>query len=128
MKRIMVATMFGLIAGVICASLLSAAHILKLTTVTLVWILLNRAVMGFAIGASGLRLHWAWNGAVMGLVVGSIFSYYLFMNVGFGMMPLANLLVGNPIFGLMIEFFTSVVFKQTAVAASRERQASVAAA
>jgi hypothetical protein len=114
MKRIVIATLLGLVAGVICATATSASHLLKLTTVTVVWILLNRTVMGFAIGASALKLHWAWNGIVVGLVVGSIFSYFLFMNLGPGTLPLGNLLIGNPLFGLLIEFFTTVVFKQPA--------------
>jgi hypothetical protein len=117
MKRIMIATFFGLVAGVLCASAGFHIGIMKFTAVNLVWVLLNRAVMGFAIGTSGLKLHWAWNGIAMGLVVGSIFSYSLFMNMGLGTLPVVNLLVGNPIFGLMIEFFTTVVFKQRALAA-----------
>jgi len=48
--------------------------------------------------------------------VGSIFSYFLFMNMGLGTLPVVNLLVGNPIFGLIIEFFTTFVFKQRAFA------------
>ena len=116
MKRIVIAILFGLVAGVLCATAGIYGGFLKFTAVNVVWVLLNRAVMGFAIGTSGLKLHWAWNGIVMGLVVGSIFSYFLFMNLGLGMLPLANLLIGNPIFGLLIEFFTTVVFKQRAFA------------
>ena len=82
--------------------------------------MLNRAVMGFAIGASGLKVHWAWNGIVMGLIVGSIFSYSLFMNVGMGLLLPINFLV-NGLFGLMIEFFTTVVFKQPAPALTRAK-------
>jgi hypothetical protein len=113
MKRLAIATLFGLVAGVICATVASSGHLLKLTTVSLLWILLNRTVMGFAIGVSGLRLHWAWNGIIMGLVVGSIFSYYIFMDLG---QPKVALLIpiGNAIFGLLIEFFTTVAFKQPA--------------
>jgi len=110
MKRILVSTFFGLVAGAICATLLFSGGILKYTAVTLAWVLLNRAVMGFAIGASALKLHWAWNGIVVGIVIGSIFSWFLYMNVG-GAMPLANFFV-NGLFGLMIEFFTTLVFKQ----------------
>jgi hypothetical protein len=117
MKRIAIATLFGLVAGVICASGAFYGGILKFSVVTLVWVLLNRAVMGFAIGASGLKLRWAWNGIVMGLVVGSIFSYFMFMNVGMGLLPPVNFLV-NGLFGLMIEFFTTVVFKQPAQASA----------
>jgi len=126
MKRIMIATLFGLVAGVLCATATFSFGILEFTKVNLVWVLLNRAVMGFAIGTSGLKLRWAWNGIVMGLVVGSIFSYFLFMNFGLGMLARVNLLIGNPIFGLMIEFFTTVVFKQPALAASRKTRASAA--
>jgi len=112
MKRITIATLFGLVAGTLCATGLFYAGIMKFSVVTLIWVLLNRAVMGFAIGASGLKLRWAWNGIVMGLAVGSIFSYFLFMNLGMGILPLVNFLVNGFIFGLMIEFFTTVVFKQ----------------
>jgi len=119
MKRIMIATLFGLLAGVLCATAGIYGGFLKFTAVNVAWVLLNRAVMGFAIGISGLKLHWAWNGVVMGLVVGSIFSYFLFMNLGLGTLPLANLLIGNPIFGFLIEFFTTKAFKQPALAAAR---------
>jgi len=115
MKRIAIAVMFGLVAGGICATLAFSAGILKFSAVTLAFVLLNRAVMGFAIGISGLKLRWAWNGVVMGIAVGSIFSYYLFMTLGTVGMPLVNFFV-NGLFGLMIEFFTTVVFKQPAVA------------
>jgi hypothetical protein len=113
MKRIAIATLFGLVAGAICATLAFSGGILKFTPVALVWVLLNRALMGFAIGASGLRLHWAWHGVVMGLVFGSIFSYFLFMNLGGGIVPVVNFFA-NGLFGLMIEFFTTVVFRQPA--------------
>ena len=113
MKRITVATLFGLVAGAICATAMFSGGILKFSVVLLLWTLLNRAVMGFAIGASGLKLHWAWNGIVMGIVVGSIFSYSLFMTLGAGPLPVINFFA-NGIFGLLIEFFTTVVCKQRA--------------
>jgi len=117
MKRIVIASCFGLVAGGICAAITFSSGIMKFTAVSLVWILLNRTVMGFVIGASGLKLHWAWNGLVIGLVVGSIFSYFLYMTVG-GTIPLISPM-GNAFFGLMIEFFTTVVFKQPASALTR---------
>jgi hypothetical protein len=67
--------------------------------------------MGFAIGASGLNLRWAWNGIFLGIAVGSIFSYYMFMTNGPGPLLVVNFFV-NGLFGLIIEFFTTVVFKQ----------------
>jgi hypothetical protein len=113
MKRISIAALFGLVAGVLCASGAFYGHLLNFSVVTLVFILLNRALMGFVIGISGLRLHWAWHGIVLGMAVGSVFSYYMFLVNGPGPMPVVNFFV-NGLFGLMIEFFTTVVFKQRA--------------
>ena len=115
MKRIVIAVLFGLVAGAICASGAFYGGILKFSAVTLVFVLLNRAVMGFAIGVSALKLPWAGNGIVLGMAVGSIFSYYMFMTLGVVTLPVVNFFV-NGLFGLMIEFFTTVVFKQPKLA------------
>lgn len=111
MNRIVIAVVFGLVAGALCATGAFYGHLLKYSVEMLIFILLNRAVMGFAIGVSALKLHWAWNGVVMGIAVGSIFSYFLFLTNGPGLLPVVNFFV-NGLFGLMIEFFTTVVFKQ----------------
>jgi len=84
--------------------------------------LLNRTVMGAAIGISGLKMHWAWNGIVIGMVTGSVFSYYLFMNVA-GPLPAMNAMA-NGLFGFLIEFFTTVVFKQPSLAMNRAMRAA----
>jgi hypothetical protein len=116
MKRITIATLFGVVAGALCATISFRAGILTFTAINLVWILLNRTLMGFVIGISGLKLHWAWHGVLMGVVVGAIFSWFLYMR-GVGMAPYSP--IGNAIFGLMIEFFTTVVFKAPAPATGR---------
>ncbi len=126
MKRIVIATLLGLALGVVCATATFSSGFLKFTPVNLVWVLLNRGVMGFAIAISGLRLRWAWNGIVMGLVVGSIFSWFLLMNIGFGTVPVVNAFM-NGVFGLIIEFFTTVVFKQPAPAAPRKMEQAATA-
>ncbi len=117
MKRILIATTFGLLVGVACASAAFSAGFLLFTIDNLIFVLLNRGVMGFAIGISGLRLHWALNGIIVGIIVGSIFSYFLFLNMGPGLVPIGNAPV-NGVFGLIIEFFTTVVFKQPSLAAA----------
>jgi hypothetical protein len=113
MKRITIATLFGVVAGALCATATFKMGALPFTAANLLWVLLNRTVMGFAIGVSGLKMHWAWHGVLMGMVVGSIFSYFLYMH-GITMAPYT--MIGNAIFGLMIEFFTTVVFKAPALA------------
>ena len=124
--RIITATFFALVAGAICASGAFYGHLLKFSVASLIWILLNRAVMGFVIGASGLKLHWAWNGILIGVVVGSIFSYFLFMTLGPGIVPPVNAVV-NGVFGLIIEFFTTKVCKQPAFPPVRKLESAVAA-
>ena len=116
MKRITIATLFGVVAGALCATISFGSGILAFTAINLIWILLNRALMGFVIGISGLRLHWAWHGILMGVVVGSIFSYFLYMH---GMQMAVYTPIGNAIFGLMIEFFTTVVFRAPAPGSAR---------
>ena len=119
MKRIVIATLFGVVAGLLCLTFTALGHIMPLTAVTVGWILLNRTVMGFVIGVSGLKWHWAWNGIVLGLVVGEIFSYFLFMN--FGIKALLLTPIGNAVFGLIVEFFTTVVFKAPAFARAQPK-------
>ena len=121
-KRILVASFFGLVMGCLCASAAFSMGILKFTPVILVFVLLNRTVMGAAIGISGLKMHWAWNGIVIGMVTGSVFSYYLFMNVA-GPLPAMNAMA-NGLFGFLIEFFTTVVFKQPSLAMNRAMRAA----
>ncbi len=127
MKRITIASLFGLLAGCICSSLFFGAGYLEFTVITLFWILLNRTIMGFAIGASALKLHWAWNGIIIGLIVGELFSYYLFMS--FGWKALVFTPIGNALFGFLIELFTTKVFRAPAYkrATSRMIERSVAA-
>jgi hypothetical protein len=103
--------------GGLCASAAFSLGILKFTPVALVWVLLNRTVMGAVIGTSSLRLHWAWNGIVLGMAVGSVFAFYLFMNVP-GVLPAMNA-IADGVLGLIIEFFTTVVFKQPSLARAR---------
>ena len=123
MKRILVGILFGLLMGVFCAAGAFNAGFLKFTAVNLIWVLLNRGVMGFAIAISGLKLSWVWNGIIVGIVVGSIFSYSLFMNMGPVLVPFANAMV-NGVFGLVIEFFTTVVFRLPSPAAPRKVNAT----
>ncbi len=110
MKRVLIATAGGVVAGLLCVSIGTALG-LKPTLQTLGWAVLNRTLLGFVIGISALRLHWAWHGCLMGLLVGSLFSYSAWMFEG-PIWLVAGLLAGSIIFGLLIDLFTTVVFKQ----------------
>ncbi len=126
MKRILITTALGLVAGVIC--MLGGMSIgIAMTPVTVGWILLNRMVLGFLIGISGLRMHWAWHGLLIGLVVGSLFSYSAFRAGGTAVLVSGTLFAGA-VFGVAIEFLTTVVFKQPRLIAGEAARSKAAAA
>jgi hypothetical protein len=110
-KRIIIATLFGIIAGFICflgAILLG----LPVDPLRFTVIIVNRTLIGFVIGISALRINWVLHGFLIGEIVGlPFFLYDITMNVG---LTIAfGVLIINPLFGIMIEFFTSIVFKAT---------------
>lgn len=115
MKRFLFATFFGLCMGGLCAAMTFGLMGRTFAIITLLWILLNRTVMGYVIGISSLRLHWALHGVLQGVIVGSIFSYFLFMDWGMGWKAWLTP-IGNALFGFLIELFTTVVCKQPAPA------------
>ncbi len=119
MKRILIATALGVCAGIVCA-LLGRSLGVKLTAGSFGWIMLNRTLLGFVIGISSLRMHWALHGGLIAVLVGSLFSYSAFMS---GTPPLfaGGVLLGSIVFGVLIEFLTTVVFKLPAVSQA-ERQ------
>ncbi len=128
MRRIVIATACGVVAGLICVSVI-ALQGPRVTPAFFGWALLNRTLLGFVIGISTLRLHWALHGVLMGAVVGSLFSYSQWM-LGNPAWVVPAVLAGSMIFGLGIEFFTSVVFKQRQqlpVSAESERPQRAAA-
>ncbi|MFB3815703.1 MAG: hypothetical protein ACE14L_16495 [Terriglobales bacterium] len=125
MNRIVITTILGFVAGILCALGLWSMNI-TMTTVLVAWILLNRTVLGFVLGISSLRLHWALHGAVIGVVVGSLFS---FSTITVGRAPLLSVitLVASAVFGIAIEWLTSVVFKcpqQFATGAGKSKAAA----
>lgn len=116
MKRIVIATALGAVAGLLCVAG-GATLGVSITPARFFWVELNRTLLGFVIGISALRLAWPWHGALLGGLVGSLFSYTAFMLDSPGLV-IAATLAASVIFGLGIEFFTTVVFKQPQVSAA----------
>ncbi|MDZ7262500.1 MAG: hypothetical protein ONB05_10400 [candidate division KSB1 bacterium] len=121
-KRVVIATILGLIFGFVCMYLASTSPG-KLPLVIAISIVLNRTLMGFGIGISGLRLAWWLHGLIMGL----IFSLPMAFSAAVGgpppeaasetaqaMSPIQlfiwTIILGI-VYGFLIELFTSVVFK-----------------
>lgn len=117
-KRLIVATLSGVLCGFICYSLASSGPG-ELPCPVAVQIIASRTLIGFAIGISVLSLkHWS----IHGLVMGAIFSIPLAFS---GLMAPESpeydktsvfifTIVLGMIYGLLIELITSVIFKAKA--------------
>jgi hypothetical protein len=115
MKRLIVATLAGIIFGLVCVGLASRSPG-ELQWPVILQIIASRTLIGFAIGISSLSLgHWA----VHGLVMGMLFSLPLAFS---GLMAPDNpelsktamwiwTVVLGMVYGFLIELITSVLFK-----------------
>jgi hypothetical protein len=108
-RRLVVATIFGFLMGVVCY--LGGRFGLKdeIGTAALVYILVNRTLIGFVIGISPIRMRWPVHGAFMGILVGLPFAVGCLLEPDNVETAIAALILGG-IYGFLIELFTSVVF------------------
>lgn len=109
-KRIFIAAVCGLIAGVICISGGKLLFGMTFTPLGIVYVLSSRLLIGFVIGISALRFHWFLHGILIGLIVGFPFPVYDLIIGQKTVIALAAFIMG-PVFGVMIEFVTTVFFK-----------------
>jgi hypothetical protein len=111
-KRVAISTLFGFIAGILCILLGRFWLKLDITLSSSLMVLFHRALIGFVIGISALRIHWLWHGLLIGLIVGIPavdLPAIIKGDVNSGLY-----LLFSPIWGVFIELFTSVVFKAKA--------------
>lgn len=106
-KRVSVATVLGLIFGII-------AWLIARTGIHLPWseavtMILSRTVLGFAIGVSAWRLSWWANGLLFGLIFGLPVDFGAVW-AGKGWHGFVAALIAGLIIGFLVELFTSVVF------------------
>ncbi|MCF7801782.1 MAG: hypothetical protein K9N34_07160 [Candidatus Marinimicrobia bacterium] len=114
MKRLIIATLSGLLFGFVCYSF-AAGGPEPLPGPIALQIILSRTLIGVAIGISALKLgHWSIHGLVWGLVFSLplAISGMMAENPDFsGTMMLFSTLILGMIYGLLIEVITSVIFK-----------------
>ncbi|MCK4546619.1 MAG: hypothetical protein KAW17_04170 [Candidatus Eisenbacteria sp.] len=117
-KRLVIATLSGLLFGFVCLALASSAPE-PLPWQVAVQILASRTLIGFAIGISCISLrHWS----IHGLVMGGLFSLPLaFSTLMAPESPeyskagmFAGTIVLGMVYGLLIELITSLLFKARA--------------
>ncbi len=95
MKRLAVATVLGVLAGLFCAW---GAAARGFGFWTLAATVANRTLIGVAIGISGLRWPWWVHGAVIGAVFGLPLSLSAVPGGGFWVLEVASV-----VYGLVIE-------------------------
>src|SRR5512146_631262 len=112
--RVIVATVMGFATGFICLAFASSGP-QSLPAPVAYQIVFTRALAGFAIGISVFRINWLIHGAVLGLLFSLPLAFSNLMapeNPEFSRssMFFASLIMGL-IYGVLIEFVTSVLFK-----------------
>lgn len=117
-KRLVVATLFGVVFGFVCLGLASSAPG-PLAWPLALQIIASRTLIGFAIGISCLSLrHWSIHGLVMGAIFSLPLAFSSLMAPESPEYSKAGMLVGTillgMIYGLLIELVTSLAFNARA--------------
>lgn len=109
-KRIAIATGAGLAAGFCCVAGAIIIFGLTFTPLALLFVLSNRMLIGFVIGISSLKMPWVLHGLLIGFIVGFPFPLYDLI-IGQGNAVAGAAFIMSLLFGVGIEFVTTVVFK-----------------
>ena len=109
-KRMLVTTAAGLAAGVICYAGGRFGLKDEISLPMLVYILVNRTLIGFVIGISPLSLHWAPHGLFIGTVAGLPFAAGCLLEANNTATAIAALVLGA-VYGLLVELITTVALK-----------------
>ena len=112
-KRLCCASIVAFFCGISCFVVGKYVLGLPLELSNLGFILLNRTIMGIVIGISNLKIGWVKHGALVGTIIGAIFAYSDAM-FGFSPYIVVLVIIINPIFGIIIEYFTTVIFNAPA--------------
>ncbi|MCK5168891.1 MAG: hypothetical protein KAQ75_03350, partial [Bacteroidales bacterium] len=106
-KRIIVATLAGILFGFACLGLASSGGS-EIPCPVKLQILFSRTLIGFAIGISGLKFHWTYHGLLMGLIFSLpiAFSGLIAPEDDLVWMFGATVIMGM-IYGFLIELITS---------------------
>ncbi|MBE0478241.1 hypothetical protein IBX65_03855 [Candidatus Aerophobetes bacterium] len=105
-KRVVIATIWGGIFGIICMLLQKYGVGVAFWPLG-IYALIHHSVMGFAIGTSNLKLHWAPHGILWGFLFG-IFAAIGFWGGPQGFWATLGLVI---LWGFLIELITSAGFK-----------------
>jgi len=106
-SRILTTTILGAVFGIICMLLSRYTADVAFWPIG-IFFLISHAVMGFAIGTSALKIHWAAHGVIWG----ALFGIFLGINrVGTVPEPWITF-IASIVWGFLTETLATKVFKQ----------------
>lgn len=113
-KRIIVATLSGVLFGFVCFGFAASSGELALPVIF--QLITSRTLIGFAIGISCFSIvHWSINGLIMGMIFSIPLAFSGLMAPEIPEFSKASLfiftIILGMIYGLLIEVITSVIFK-----------------
>lgn len=112
-KRLIVCTIGGIVAGIICsAGGYLTGNIPELTFTAVAPAFFNRIMLGFLIGISSLRINYLTHGILMGFLVSLMTSIEF---IGQDMSGFIFFTVAGIIYGILIELFATKVFRSAVV-------------
>ncbi len=117
-KRLLIATVSGLACALFCLFADQSWGLAQLGGPQAPWavviqIIFARTLIGVAIGISCLRIgNWAMHGAVMGFVFSLPLAFCCLMTPEYAELLFIMTLGFGILYGLFIEFVTTVIFKQ----------------
>ena len=106
-KRILIATLSGLLFGFVCMGLAASNPDSQITNMVKASIVIGRMFLGFTIGISALRMKWAMHGIVLGAVTSIPMAVPILDNMTIAI----STVVMGMIYGLLTELITSKLFK-----------------
>jgi MFS family permease len=115
-KRVLIATICGFIFGIVCMLLASSnPNATEPVTLTAKWlIIISRAMLGFTIGISAIRLNWWLHGIVLGAIASIPMAIPVLDRIG---IAIGSIVMGI-VYGLLTELIASVVCKAKSAANS----------
>lgn len=114
-KRLVIATLSGILFGLVCCGLASSGPELLPLPIFL-QIIFSRTLIGFAIGICAFKLgHWTLRGLVLGFIFSLPMAFSGLMAPGSPDYTQTGMFIGTvflgAIYGLLIEIITSIIFK-----------------
>ncbi len=118
-KRVIIATISGIIFGFVCLGFaLSNPDSSETLSCSIKWsIVIGRAMLGFIIGISALRMPWWLHGIVLGIIASIPMAVPIIDNMTIAI----GTMVMGVVYGFLIELITSVLFKAKPVGMIEER-------